>query len=131
MFFTVPAGYIITFNATEYEFDVNVYSPIGTVVFEALLIAENINNFFTISVTFSGDDETQYSPYSINGMNQVRLDFPISTNPLLTIGLDERLNSTDQQLDYEFLLGYLALHVGEVEDTVSVILHEFGKLLYT
>ena len=127
--FTVPTGYIITYNATEYEFDVNVYSPVGTVVFNALIIAENINNFFTISVTFDGD-ESQYGPFSINGTSQVRFDFPISTNPLLMITLDELLNSTDQQLDYEFLLRYFALHDGEVENTVNVILHEVGKLMY-
>ena len=129
MLFAAPTGYIITYNATEYEFDVNVYSPVGTVVFEALLIAENINNFFTISVTFDGD-ESQYGPFSINGASQVRFDIPISTNPLLMITLDEHLNSTDQQLDYEFLLRYFALHEEEVVNTVNVILHEVGKLLY-
>ena len=33
----VPS-FIAQFNTTEYEFDINIYSPIGTVVFEALFI---------------------------------------------------------------------------------------------
>ena len=35
--FSVPIGYYAIFNATHYEFDVSVYSPVGTVVFEALI----------------------------------------------------------------------------------------------
>ena len=128
LLFTVPTGYIITYNATEYEFDVNVYSPVETVVFEALLITENIT-FFTISIEFMGNS-SQYSPYSINRMgNQIRFDVPTPTNPLLMIRLDETLNSTDEQVDYEFTLYYVAIHVdGRAEDTVNVILHEIGKL---
>ena len=123
MLFTVSTGYTITYNATQYEFDVNVYSPVGTVVFQALLIAEDINSFFTISVRFDGNP-SQYSPYSINGTD--RFDFPISMNPLLTITLDETLNSTDEQVDYEFTLRYLGIHSERVEDAVIVILHEIG-----
>ena len=33
-----PVSFIAQFNATEYEFDINIYSPVGTVVLEALLI---------------------------------------------------------------------------------------------
>ena len=43
MFSTVFAGYFVTFNATEYEFDVNVYSPIETVTFQAILITERLD----------------------------------------------------------------------------------------
>ena len=44
--YTVSPGYVVAFNATEYEFDVNVYSPNGTVVFEALLFAENPSSLY-------------------------------------------------------------------------------------
>ena len=68
LLFSVPSGYLIAPNATEYEFDVNVYSPVGTVVFEALLIAENsINDFVLVIANFAGA-ETEFGPYSINGM---------------------------------------------------------------
>ena len=49
LLFSVPAGYLIAFNATEYGFDINVYSLVGTVVFEALLVAENTNADFFMS----------------------------------------------------------------------------------
>ena len=41
VYFAVTS-FIAQFNALEYEFDINIYSPIGTVVFEALFII-NLN----------------------------------------------------------------------------------------
>ncbi|XP_065913242.1 uncharacterized protein [Dysidea avara] len=40
---TIPTGYFTIFNATHYEFDVNVYCPIGTVVFEGCILVEDPN----------------------------------------------------------------------------------------
>ena len=59
--YTVSPGYVVAFNATEYEFDVNVYSPAGTVVFEALIFAENSSSLVTMGVAFSGT-EPNYGP---------------------------------------------------------------------
>ena len=130
LLFSVLAGYILAYNATEYEFDVNVYSPIGTVAFYALLVAENINNFIEISINFIGD-QSQTGPYSINGRSvPIVFNFPISTNPLLTICLNETLNSTDEQEDYNFTMVYLGRPLEgalAVSGSANIILHEISK----
>ena len=129
LLFSVPPGYLITYNATEYEFDVNVYSPIGTVVFEALLVAENISDFLTIIFNFAGA-AAEFGPYSINEMDtQVTFDISIEINPLLTIRLDEALNPQDGDVIYEFTIDYIAAGAQVKSDSVNVILHEVGKLL--
>ena len=127
--FIVSTGYIITFNATEYEFDVNVYSPVGTVVFEALLIVENINGFDSLGVNFVGN-LVDYGPYSINGLD-VDHESLIQTNPLLTISLDETLDVNDDKVDYNFAIQYVAVTSTIYNDLVNIILHEIGKQLHT
>ena len=133
MSFSVLPGYILAYNATEYEFDVNVYSPIGTVVFYALLVAENINNFIDISVNFTGN-QSQIGPYSINGMSGPAIFMlPISANPLLTISLNETLKSTDEQEDYNFTMQYSGIQLEGtiiVSGSASIILHEISKLIF-
>ena len=104
-----------------------MYSPNQTIVFKALLIAENINDFATIIVRFDGA-VTEFGPYSINGMDtQIQLDFP-TTNPLLTIRLNETLDPNDDQVNYEFRLTYFAAGVSTKSGLAMVILHEFGML---
>jgi len=124
----VPAGYYIAFNSSEYKFDVNVYSPVGTVVFEALLVAENINDLLTIAVNFAGAP-TEFGPYSINEMDtEVTFDVPIISNPLLTIRLDETLDPNDDQVEYTFTIDYVAAGFTRIRSqSVDVILHEIGK----
>ena len=114
--YLVLTGYNITFNATEYEFDVSVYSPVGTVVFDALLIVENITAFMRITVSISGTD------------SQITFDMP-RANPLLTITLSEVLNSDDENVDHVFIIHYNAVTFTGVEyaNSVNVILHEIGK----
>ena len=119
MLYLVLTGYNITFNATEYEFDVSVYSTVGTVVFDALLIVENFDALVVITVSSSG-----FPLYSINEADtQVVFELP-RTNPLLTITLSEVLNLDDENVDYNF-----TIHYDAVIDTgsVNVILHEIGK----
>ena len=114
--YLVLTGYNITFNATEYEFDVSVHSVVGTVVFDALLIVENITAFMRITVSFSGTD------------TQDTFDLP-RTNPLLTITLTEILNSDDENVDQNFTIHYNAVTFTGViyANSVNVILHEIGK----
>ena len=127
MLYLVSAGYIITYNATEYEFDISVYSSVGTVVFEALLIAEDISDFIVIIANFTGD-MTSCDPFSINGMEtEVTFDGPIRTNPLLTITLNEALDLNDSIVDYSFTIDYSALAVDLFTGSVNIILHEIGK----
>ena len=102
-----------------------MHSSVGMVVFEALLIVENITDFVIIEVNFSG------APlYSINEADTLAIfGFFPATNPLLTITLTEILNSDDENVDYYFTMHYSADTITGVEYTnsVNVILHEIGK----
>ena len=133
--YLVSPGYNITFNATEYEFDVDVYSSVGTFVFDALLIAENLIDIVVIRVNLAGNAGS-FDPYSINGMNTGVDFFPneMSENPLLTVTLDEVLDPNDDTMDYYFNIDYEATS-SPAEGTpavytgsANVILHEIGKL---
>ena len=130
MLLSVSPGYVIAFNATEYEFDVNVYSPAGTVVFEALIFAENPNSLVTMGAAFSGT-EADYGPYSINGMDVTAEVFPIRSSNLLTIRIDDdgALDPNDDEAIYEFVINAFAVtpQLGTTELQVNVILHEIGK----
>ena len=114
--YLVLIGYNITFNTTEYEFDVSVHSVVGTVVFDALLIVENITAFMRITVSFPGTD------------TQDTFDSP-RTNPLLTITFSEILDSDDENDDQNFTINYTAVTFTDVvyANSVNVILHEIGK----
>ena len=104
-----------------------MYSPNETTVFNALLIAENINNLNMIIVRFDGA-VAEFGPFSINGMDtQITFNSP-TTNPLLTIRLNETLDPNDDEVDYEFMLTYFAAGARIKSDSVMVILHEFGML---
>ena len=127
--YTVTLGYVLALNATEYEFDVSVYSPLGTVVFEALLFVENANNFTSIVANFAGTG-TEYSPFSINGDNLTATFFSIERDHLLRVALDEMLHLNDTEAIYEFRIdavGFLRPS-GSIELRADVIIHEFGKL---
>ena len=131
VFYSVSTGYLITFNATEYEFDINVYSPNRTtVVFEALLITENLNELATLTANFRGAPE-EYGRYSLNEMDEtVRINSPFPSNPLLTIALDESLEDNDDEITYDFGIDVVAFTLrGNKELSANVILHEIGKLL--
>lgn len=128
LLYLVPTGYNITFNATEYEFDVSVYSPIGTTVFEALLIFENVTVLQPI-INFDGES-SDFAPYSINGMNsEVAYNSLDNGVQLLTIALDEDLDPSDENVDYSFAIHYFAIiDLMVFRGSVNVILHETGKL---
>ena len=130
LLYLVSPGYVIRFNASEYEFDVNVYLPVGTVVFEALLITENLNELATLTANFRGSPEA-YGPYSLNGMDEtVIIDLPFPSNPLLSIALDESLEDNDDEIIYDFGLDVAAFSLtGFSEFSANVILHKISKLL--
>ena len=65
----LPSPYRLLYSL-KCKFDVNMYSPNGIVVFEALLIVENINDL-------------EFGPYSINGVG-----FDLSTTITLNKNLD-------------------------------------------
>ena len=130
--YTVSVGYVLEFNATEYEFDVSAYSPVGTVVFEALLFVENQNTFITIAAGFTGT-ELEYLPYSINGMNLSVTIMSFRRSHLLRIALDETLDLNDEEAIYEFRLDVVGVPLQgsmNTELSANVIVHEIGKLPY-
>ena len=105
-----------------------MYSSVGTVVFEALLIAENFSDFAAIIAQFAGD-MSNFGLFSINEMeSQVIFNFPIRTNPLLLITLNEALDPNDSIEDYSFTMNYIAVTGVAMEGSVNIILHEIGKL---
>ena len=126
---TVTPGYVLVFSATEYEFDVSVYSPVGTVVFEALLFVENTNNFTSIVANFAGTG-TEYSPFSINGDNLAATFFVIERDHLLRVtALDEVLDLNDEEAIYEFSIDAVGFFQGGSRELrADVIIHEIGKL---
>ena len=126
--YIVSPGYVLALNATEYEFDISVYSRVGTVVFEALLFVENTNNFTSIVANFAGP-ETEYSPFSINEDNLAATFFVIERDHLLRVALDEILHLNDTEAIYEFRIDAVGfLQSGSIELRADVIIHEFGKL---
>ena len=125
----VSSGYVIAHNATEYEFDVNVHAPVGTVVLDALLIVEDLPDTFAVVVNLVGDDADSFV---INGMNGGLTFFPVETleNPLLSITLDETLDPNDENTDYNFMITYSATTTASTryEGSINILLHEIGKL---
>ena len=128
--YAVSPGYGITFNATEYEFDVNVYSPVGTVVFEALIVAENASSLVMLGAGFNGS-EPNFGHFSINGMDFVAEILPIRSSNLLTIRIAESLDPQHNESVYEFSIFASAVNFefNIKESQAEVTLYEIGKLL--
>ena len=121
----VSPGYNIAFNATEYEFDVSVFTPVETDVFEALLFFENRNAAIVAISVGNGDS---YGPFKVIVPNQVTRYY------LIRVILDEALDPNDDIVDYNFNISYV-VSTPPIEGiyvmyngSVSVILHEIGKL---
>ena len=109
-----------------------MYSPAGTVVFEALIFAENASSLVTMRAAFSGT-EADYGPYSINGMDTTAEVLPIRSNNLLTIRIDDdgALDPNDNKTVYEFTINVSAVtpHNGTTKLPVNIILYEIGMFL--
>ena len=118
-------GYNITFNATEYEFDVNVFSPVETVLFDVLLLAENLSDILKPVYSFDiGNNANIDDPF---GINQIQMS--------ASVILKRVLDPNDDRIDYNFNINFgvtilpnEATHDTVYTGSVSVILHEIGKL---
>ena len=140
-YFTISflvSSFIAQFNATEYEFDINIYSPIGTVVFEALFII-NPN----IMVEYLSFDIIMMD--EIVGESSVDGDFlinetipplviqqaPFQSMYLLTITTGNVLDTNDT-MDITFnLFAFIDISTGVLSMSVSnVTLHKIGKMCY-
>ena len=112
--YLVPVGYHTIFNATQYEFDVNVHSPVGVTVFEALIITENPDDIAILDFVSQGLPQQ----FSLT-----------SSNMILTITLSAALDPNDEEVLYHFTLTFIAVSISEgtLNQDVEVILYETGK----
>ena len=115
-------------NATQYEFDVDVYSPIGTVVFEIQIL---LYMDFDLEVTFSGPESQNFS---FNGSRSVyyHLIDHIDGLPTWSVTIEEPLNPDDNITKHQFqLLEKLAANNDLTNfitiDVADVILYERRK----
>ena len=139
MFYIVPS-IIAQFDATEYEFDINIYSPIGTVVFEALFIINpNVTveylSFDIIMMDEMVGESNIEGDFLINGTTPplVIQQAPFQSMYLLTITTGSVLGTTDT-MDVTFnLFAFINISIGVIRTVISnVTLHKIGKtLLYS
>ncbi|XP_065915311.1 uncharacterized protein [Dysidea avara] len=125
----VPAGYYAIFNATHYEVDANIYCPIGTVVFEALLLVEDPNDVFLILVDFQsiGGSSTfrHFEPFSINGMGNSDVIDPVTGDVSIIITTDQTLNSNDTVCEFQLTV-LVATGFDTQSVTTNAIVHKRG-----
>ena len=132
--FSVPTGYYAIFNATHYEFDINVYSPVGTVVFEALILVENPDDVSIVLVDFQAgylSTISDFEPFSINRMGNTGEFYLIFGNVVVTVTTDQILVPYDTRLIYQFQLSCIAVGTRAIEDIANIILYEIGELKVT
>ena len=116
------------FNATQYEFDVDVYSPIGTVVFEIQIL---FYMDFDLEVTFSGPESQNFS---FNGSRSVYYPFidpepDLDGLPTWSVRIEEPLNPDDNITKHQFqLLAKISDSMGNnYINAADVILYERRK----
>ena len=104
-----------------------MYSPIGTVVFEALIIVENINDLLLVMIVNFEGSRQELMSFSLNGMGDSVTFDVIATNILLTITLNETLSPNDMNVDYNFTLQYVAAGLDVFQSgSVNILLYETG-----
>ena len=137
---------IAEFSATEYEFDINIFSPIGTVVFEALfiinpnvtveylrfdIIMDEIVGESIVGESIVGESSVD-GDFLINGTTEplVIRQAPFQSMYLLTISTGSVSYSNDT-MDITFnLYAFVFLSTGVTEMSIAnVILHKIGKTL--
>ena len=132
--FLVPS-FIAQFNKTEYEFDINIYSPNGTVVFEALfIINRNVTvEFLSFDIIMMDEmvrESSNDGDFLINGTRPplvIIQQTPFQSMYLLTITTGNVLDTNDL-MDITFtLFAFINISIGEVRMPMSnVRLHKIG-----
>ena len=133
LFYTVTS-FIAMFNETEYEFDISIYSPIGTVVFEAFfVISPNVTveslSFDIIMTDGLVGESTINGDFLINGtIPPLVVQPPYHSQYLLTITTGNTLDANDTT-DVTFdLFAFVNTTIGIVVMPMSnVTLHKIGK----
>ena len=132
--FIVPSP-IAQFNESEYEFYINIYSPIGTVVFEALFIihpnvtVEYLSFDIEMIDEIVGESSTD-EDFLINETTPPLLvQAPYQSLYLLTITTGNVLDTSDT-MDITFnLFAFINISIGVVRMPMSnVTLHKIGKI---
>ena len=135
-YFVVPS-FIGRFNASQYEFDINIYSPIGTVVFEALFIINpNVAvEFLSFDIILEESRTVRESSanrdFLINGtIPPLVIQAPYKSMYWLAITTGYVLDINDT-MDITF---DLSAFINTTTDIMSmlisnVILHKIGKML--
>ena len=129
-FFAVPS-FVGQFNASEYEFDINIYSPIGTVVFAALFIINpNVTvEFLSFDIIMTDElvgESTISGDFLINGtVPPLVVQPPYQSMYLLVITTSNILDTSDTT-DITFsLFAFVNISTDEVAMPMSnVTLHK-------
>ena len=122
------------FNETEYEFNISIYSPIGTVAFEALfIISPNVTvEFLSFDIIMTDElvgESTINGDFLINGIIPPLVVQPPYQSPyMLTITTGNTLDANDTT-DITFdLFAFVNTTIGIVAMPLSnVTLHKIGK----
>ena len=126
---------IAQFNEAEYEFDIDIYSPVGTLVFEALFIINPnvIIEFlsFDIITTDELEEETNVDrDFMINGTSPpIVVRPPYQSMYLLAITTGNVIDTSDTT-DITFnLFAFVKISTGVVKMLISnVTLHKIGRV---
>ena len=129
------ASFIAKFSASEYEIDFDIYSPIGTVVLEALFIINSNVTIEYLSFDITMDEmvggSNVHEDFLINGtIPPLVQQTPFQSMYLLTITTGNVLD-TANTMDITFsLFAFINTSTGVLAMPVSnVILHKIGKAL--
>ena len=130
------ASFIAQFSGSRYEVDIDINSPIGTVVLETLFIINPNVTVKYLSFDIMMDETVEESSvggdFLINGtIPPLVQQAPFQSMYLLTITTGNVLDTTDT-MDIVFsLFAYINISTGVVAMPVSnVILHKIGKVLF-
>ena len=135
LIYLLASSFIAQFNASEYEIDVNICSPNGTVIFEVLFI---INPNVTVEyLSFDMDD--MVGEASVDGgflINRTPPPLVIQQAPfqsmyLLTLTTGNALD-TNNTMDITFnLFAFINISTGISMPASNVTLHKIGKFCHS
>ena len=135
-YFPLAPPYIGVFNLTEYEFDINIYSPNETVEFEAFfIIHQNVTvEYLSFDITMMDEivgESSVDGDFLINGtIPPLVIQAPYQSMYLLTVSVstDSVLN-TSSTMDVIFsLLAVVNIASGITETLMfNVTLHQIGE----
>ena len=138
-YFLLAPPYIGMFNPTEYEFDINIYSPNETVIFEVFFIIHpNVTveylSFDIIMMDEMVGESSVDGDFMINGtIPPLVIQAPSQSMYLLTVSVptDSVLN-TSSTMDITFSLLAVVNIASDITETLmsNVTLHQIGEYIH-